>query len=273
MDTLATLDPQAQFVLGGHSSSGRAVADATLDQLKRYGNSGNRIRELLLFDPHIIYPQGKGPSTPFDPQGVAKITAPDANIEISLFQADVKGTPYAYDGNQSLWPYPKEWEAGDNVRYLPLPDNTSADLRHYWIVGNMGADGAAAAAGSATTRRPRTPGVSPTAGPTATPGMGPTPGAGPGPGTGDAPVWPATAPASGTGTVQIVDQSGAKTLRMHQTPPDGPLVANIPEGAKVTIQAKTTIPIGPGISVATVWYLVNYNSQTGWVSASYIKLQ
>lgn len=265
MDTLAMLDPDAEFVLGGHSSSGRAVADAAIDQLDRHGDDGNRIRELLLFDPHIIYPSGSGPSRAFDSASAARIAA---NMEISIFQAQVGETTYSYDGNQSILPYPEEWETSpdQNLRALPIPDDTTAALRHYWIVGNMG-EGAAAAATSATNRRERSQ-VAPA---TATPDTGTAPPIASTPSPTAGPVyWPNVAGDSGTGTVVIVDTSGTDSLAMRSEPPYGSELLRIPEGAEVTITGRTTVPLGEGVSVEVVWYRVEYGGQTGWVHSQYI---
>ncbi|GAB4208373.1 MAG: hypothetical protein OHK0022_37860 [Roseiflexaceae bacterium] len=176
MQTIGRLNPNAQFVLGGHSSSGRAVADAAAQHA---GNSSgqsaqdsNRILELLLFDPHIIYPDGQGAGD-FSEEAISAIR--EAQIEITVFGARTQsGGPQQYPPNNAMYPegpnyntrvhpYPLEW--GFDPR-ISAWNNTPTDYLsiiwlgvedgnpHYDLVGEMG-DSVSRAAEEATNRNSR----------------------------------------------------------------------------------------------------------------------
>lgn len=283
METLAMLDPNAHFVLGGHSSSGRAVADAARLHVDNQHQNANPIDELLLFDPHIIYGHtvddenpGRTRLTNFDPTGLSE------QMEISVFWSEVGGTQYAYDGNASfgdpnLLPHPPEWGTygGDpGIFFIPLPDGTDAALRHYWIVGNMGEAGASEAAEHATTRRPRssaapsTPSTpSPTnAAPTQTPTDSPPPTQ---PATELPPTWPAWEGYSATGTVRDLAEVEAgntgSELNVRSEPDrNSARAGTITEGASVTVIAWTY-----NAADGHTWYQLQSG---GWVRAIYIRL-
>jgi hypothetical protein len=286
MDTLAMLDPNAHFVLGGHSSSGRAVADAARLHVDNQHQNANPIDELLLFDPHIIY----GPTvddenpdrtrlTSFNPTGLSD------HMEISVFWSEVGGTQYAYDGNTSfgdpdLTPHPEEWGTygGDpGIFFIPLPDGTDAALRHYWIVGNMGEAGASEVAEHATTRRPRssaapsTPSTpSPTnAVPTQTPTDSPPPTQ---PATELPPTWPDWEGYSGTGTVRDLAEvhsgyTGTELTVRSNPDATGARAGTINEGASVTVIAWTY-----NAEDGHTWYQIQSGDVGGWVRAIYISL-
>ena len=285
MNTLAMLDPDAEFVLGGHSSSGRAVADATASHIRASGEADNRVRELLLFDPHVNYPTSS--------LADADAALIERNVEISIFQPQIQvGTDqvtYEYDGNQDLLPYPAAWRdsPNNNMRALPVRSDTPAELRHYWFVGNMGAEGANMAATSATNRRERVQTSPEAATPeAATPG---TDAATPSSGTATpttsspqespitgAPYWPAVEAASGTGTVINVASTPNKGLSLRERPLDGVVLVYIPENARIEIFEQTTIRTQPGVSVEMLWLHVHYTDTTsgqtltGWVYEEYV---
>lgn len=163
-----------EFVLGGHSSSGRAVADAAYNHVESGQQGSNPIAELLLFDPHVNYdPQAFNVNLPEFTGEQAEAVA--RNMEVSVFWSDWAYTGNNADGEPGQFPHPREWGqfAGNyngfysdtepgfvqgGPQILPLgglSDGTNAGNSHYWIVGNMGQDAANAVADSATNRKDR----------------------------------------------------------------------------------------------------------------------